>query len=173
MVFEEKHHMPWAYDAYEAYEAEFSGGRGERLPPPIRRRPNRPPRPKPARPWPKRCMQRRWRCMKTCWGRSKEKRLSDRLLSNTGGRALARPFVFSLRARHGRKLGGLGAKPPTSGCTKGYRCALLAGNGRTGNRDIRSCILNRPRERGFDGLQTLTAVKAGSACHFFENEKNV
>ena len=21
MVFEEKHHMPWAYDAYEAYEA--------------------------------------------------------------------------------------------------------------------------------------------------------
>ena len=27
---------------------------------------------------------------------------------------------------------GLGARPPTSGCTKGYRCALLAGNGRTG-----------------------------------------
>ena len=21
MVFEEKHHMPWAYDVYEAYEA--------------------------------------------------------------------------------------------------------------------------------------------------------
>ena len=30
MVFEEKHHMLWAY---EAYEAEFSGERGERLPP--------------------------------------------------------------------------------------------------------------------------------------------
>ena len=23
MVFEEKHHMPWAYDAYEAYEPNF------------------------------------------------------------------------------------------------------------------------------------------------------
>lgn len=33
MVFEEKHHMLWAYDAHEAYEAEFSGGRGELLPP--------------------------------------------------------------------------------------------------------------------------------------------
>ena len=31
MLFEEKHHMLWAY---EAYEAEFSGERGERLPPP-------------------------------------------------------------------------------------------------------------------------------------------
>ena len=27
---------------------------------------------------------------------------------------------------------GLEARPPTSGCTKWYRCALLAGNGRTG-----------------------------------------
>ena len=23
MVFEEKHHMPWAYEAYEAYELNF------------------------------------------------------------------------------------------------------------------------------------------------------
>ena len=68
---------------------------------------------------------------------------------------------------HGQQLGGLGAKPPTSGCTKGYRCALLAGNERVWDRDIRSCILNRPRERGFDGLQTLTVVKAGAACYFF------
>ena len=30
---------------------------------PIRRRPSKPPQPRPARPWPKRCMQRRWRCM--------------------------------------------------------------------------------------------------------------
>ena len=64
---------------------------------------------------------------------------------------------------HGQQLGGLGAKPPTSGCTKGYRCALLARNERVWDRDIRSCILNRPRERGFDGLQTVTAVKAVKA----------
>ena len=45
MVFEEKHHMPLAYEAYEAYEPDFrenvvNGFHRRKLLPPLRRSPS-------------------------------------------------------------------------------------------------------------------------------------